>query len=84
MEPLDPERQAAHLFDANSEDVEGRNWTYLPEDRGPYCSFDLYRRWAETAARSDDPLWHAITDAQSGCAVGVAAYARIDQTLRRH
>jgi RimJ/RimL family protein N-acetyltransferase len=80
VEPLDAERHAANLFAANSDDIEGRNWTYLPEDQGPHSSLDLYRRWAETAASTDDPLWHAIIDANSGCAVGVAAYARIDRT----
>jgi RimJ/RimL family protein N-acetyltransferase len=77
---LDPERHSESLFAANREDGEGRNWTYLPDDQGPYRSLDLYRRWAETAASTDDPLWHAIIDAESGCAVGVAAYARIDRT----
>ncbi len=41
VEPLDPDRHAADLFAANSEDAEGRNWTYLPH--GPYPAFDLYR-----------------------------------------
>jgi len=80
VEPLDPERHAQDLFAVNREDVEGRNWTYLPEDQGPHSSLDLYRRWAERAANSDDPLWHTIIDAESGRAVGVAAYARIDRT----
>jgi RimJ/RimL family protein N-acetyltransferase len=80
VEPLDPDRHAAYLFAANSDDIEGRNWTYLPEDQGPHSSLDLYRRWAETAASTDDPLWHAILDAQTGCAVAVAAYARIDRS----
>jgi RimJ/RimL family protein N-acetyltransferase len=80
VEPLDPERHAADLFGANNEDAEGRNWTYLPDDQGPYRSLDLYSRCAQTAASNDDPLWHAIIDGQSGRAVGVAAYARIDQT----
>ena len=79
VEPLDPERHAADLFAANSDDTEGRNWTYLPEDQGPHSSLDLYRRWVETAASTDDPLWHAIVDSNSGRAVGVAAYARIDR-----
>ena len=34
VEPLDPARHAADLFAANSDDVEGRNWTYLPY--GPF------------------------------------------------
>jgi RimJ/RimL family protein N-acetyltransferase len=76
IEPLAPERHAAELFAANSEDVEGRNWTYLP--REPYASFADYRSWAEAACRGDDPLFHAIIDAASGRAVGVAAYMRID------
>jgi RimJ/RimL family protein N-acetyltransferase len=79
VELLDPESHAEDLFPAYREDAEGRNWTYLPDDQGPHRSFDLYRRWAETAASTDDPLWHAIIDAESGSAVGVAAYARIDR-----
>jgi hypothetical protein len=79
VEPLDPERHTEDLFAANCEATEGRNWTYLPDDQGPHPSLDLYRRWAETAASGDDPLWHAIIDDESGPAVGVAAYARIDQ-----
>ena len=79
VEPLDPQRHTEDLFAANREDTEGRNWTYLPEDQGPHPSLDLYRRWAETAASGDDPLWHAIIDTESRRAAGVAAYARIDR-----
>jgi RimJ/RimL family protein N-acetyltransferase len=79
VEPLDPDEHAADLFAANSDDNEGRNWTYLPEDQGRHRSLDQYRRWMETAAKSDDPLWHAVVEAESGRAVGVAAYARIDR-----
>jgi RimJ/RimL family protein N-acetyltransferase len=74
--PLDPERHAAQQFAANSEDAEGRNWTYLP--RGPYPSFDAFRAWVEAAAALDDPLCHAIIDAASAAAVGVASLMRID------
>jgi RimJ/RimL family protein N-acetyltransferase len=74
--PLDPERHAAQLFAANSEDIEGHNWTYLP--RGPYPSFDAFHAWAEAAATLDDPLCHAIIDAASEEAVGVASLMRID------
>jgi len=79
IEPLYPGSHAEDLFAANREDTEGRNWTYLPEDQGPHPSLDLYRRWTETAVSGDDPMWHAIIGAESGRAVGVAAYARIDQ-----
>ena len=75
--PLDPERHAVDLFAANSEDREGRNWTYLPY--GPFASFDLYRNYLDAAARRDDPLVHAIIEQASGQAVGVASLMRIDQ-----
>jgi RimJ/RimL family protein N-acetyltransferase len=76
IEPLDPARHAADLFATDSEDGEGRGWTYLP--RGPYPSFAAYRQWAEAACRGDDPLVHAIIDRESGRAAGVASYMRID------
>jgi RimJ/RimL family protein N-acetyltransferase len=76
IEPLDPERHAADLFAANSEDAEGRNWTYLPY--GPFPAFDPYREYLVTAARRDDPLVHAILDRGSRRAVGVASLMRID------
>ena len=76
VEPLDPERHAADLFAANGEDAEGRNWTYLPY--GPFPVFDLFREWVEAACRSVDPLRHAIIDARTGRAVGVASLMRID------
>jgi RimJ/RimL family protein N-acetyltransferase len=76
VEPLDPEHHAAQLFAANSEDAEGRNWTYLPY--GPFPSFEPFLAWVETASRTADPLRHAVIDAASGQAVGVASLMRID------
>lgn len=29
LEPLDPDRHANALFDADADDVDGRSWTYL-------------------------------------------------------
>ncbi|MFZ3236514.1 MAG: GNAT family protein [Stellaceae bacterium] len=76
VEPLDPLRHAADLFAANSEDADGRNWTYLPH--GPYSSFDPYRDYLTAAASRDDPLVHAIVERTSRRAVGVASLMRID------
>ncbi len=76
VEPLDPERHAADLFAANSEDAEGRNWTYLPY--GPFASLEVFRQWVEAACRTADPLRHAIIDHGSGRAVGIASLMRID------
>ncbi|MBV8651811.1 MAG: GNAT family N-acetyltransferase [Alphaproteobacteria bacterium] len=76
LEKLDPEKHAADLHAANLADKENRNWTYLAY--GPFASLDAYRAWAEPASRSEDPLFHAVIDAKSGRAVGVASYLRID------
>jgi RimJ/RimL family protein N-acetyltransferase len=76
IEPLDPDRHAGDLFEANSEDLDRRNWTYLPH--GPYPSFDGYRDYLTAASVRDDPQVHAIIDASRGRAVGVASLMRID------
>jgi RimJ/RimL family protein N-acetyltransferase len=76
LEKLDPERHAADLHAANTEDKEGRIWTYLAY--GPFASLDAYRAWAEPMSRSEDPLFHAVLDKATGRAVGVASYLRID------
>jgi RimJ/RimL family protein N-acetyltransferase len=76
VEPVDPARDAADLHAAYQLDKEGRNWTYLPY--GPFVRFEDYRDWLERAAASDDPSVHCIVERQSGRAVGVASYMRID------
>ncbi|MBV9861914.1 MAG: GNAT family N-acetyltransferase [Alphaproteobacteria bacterium] len=76
LEPLDPERHARDLFRANSEDREGRMWTYLPY--GPYPEFEAYLAKMEAAWLGDDPLVHAVIDGRSGKAAGVAGLMRIN------
>jgi RimJ/RimL family protein N-acetyltransferase len=76
VEPVDEERHARQLFDAQGDDRDGRNWTYLGV--GPFDTFASYRGWLSEMAVLEDPLLHAIIDATSGEAVGVAAYMRID------
>jgi RimJ/RimL family protein N-acetyltransferase len=76
VEPLDPEQHAADLFEANCDDHDGRNWTYLPH--GPYASFEAYLTWEKGTASRDDPLVHAVIDLATGRAVGVASLMRID------
>ena len=74
VEPLDIDRHAAELFEANGDDAEGRNWTYLsahaPRD------LESYRTWLE--GFGDDPMLHVVIDARTNKAVGVAALMRID------
>lgn len=76
IERLDPARHGAQLFEANSLDTEGRNWTYLPY--GPFHSLDDYRKWLESVAGSEDPMFHVVIDTGTERAVGVASYLRIE------
>jgi RimJ/RimL family protein N-acetyltransferase len=72
--PLDAAAHAATLFAS----VRGheRLWTYLPV--GPFESETAYAGWMAEASQGDDPLFLAICDPQTGRALGVASYLRID------
>jgi RimJ/RimL family protein N-acetyltransferase len=76
VEPIDTDRHAAQLHAANMHDPSGRAWTYL--FAGPYDTLPAYRQWLETSCLCDDPMFHAIIDAATGRAVGVASFMRID------
>jgi RimJ/RimL family protein N-acetyltransferase len=73
VEPLDPDRHAAQLFEANALDADGRNFTYLAA--GPFATLNAYRAWMCETCLGDDPLFHAIVEGDR--AVGVASYLRI-------
>ena len=76
VEPLDAGRHAAELYAANSEDRDGRMWTYLPW--GPYDGFDAYRTALEAGLRREDFITYAVIDSASGNATGVASYLNIN------
>jgi len=76
LEPLDPARHAGELHAANALDADTRGWTYLPY--GPFEDFDAYLDWMRRTCLGDDPLFFAIVDVQTGRAVGLASYLRID------
>jgi RimJ/RimL family protein N-acetyltransferase len=78
VEPLDAGRHAAELYTANSEDRDGRMWTYLPW--GPYDGFDAYRAAIEAGLRREDFITYAVIDGVSGKAAGVASYLNINVT----
>ena len=75
MEPLDPDRHAAHLYDANALDTGGGIWTYLPY--GPFETLEDYLGWMNDHCRGGDALFHAIVDNTTSKAVGVASFLRI-------
>ena len=75
VEPLDPERHARPLYAANSQDREGRMWTYLPW--GPYGSFEEYLAALRAGLARENFITYAIVLA--GTAVGVASYLNINR-----
>lgn len=76
LEPLDADRHAAELHEANSLEPDGRGWTYVAY--GPFTTLTDYRHWVGTYGRREDHRFHAIIDGRSGKAAGVAAYMRMD------
>jgi len=76
IEPLDPDRHARELYAANSEDPDGRMWTYLPW--GPYADFDDYLAGTRAGLRRENVVTYAVIDLVSGKAVGVASYLNIN------
>jgi RimJ/RimL family protein N-acetyltransferase len=69
------EAHAEGLFEAYREDGENRIWTYLPY--GPFETLDAFVAWIRGTCLGEDPLFHAILDAQ-GRPLGLASYLRID------
>src|SRR5439155_24189676 len=76
VEPLDAGRHAAELYAANSEDREGRMWTYLPW--GPDDGFDDYLAATKAWLLREGFITYAVIDAVSGKAVGIASYLNIN------
>jgi len=76
VEPVDPDRHAKDLYEANSLDTAGANWTYL--GYGPFNSADEYATWMKHDCLDADPMFHAIVDLATDQAVGVASLMRIE------
>ncbi len=79
LEPIDIDAHAANLFAAFGQDRDHRNWTYLPY--GPFASEAELRDWIASACLGDDPCFFSVIDNQTGKAVGVASYLRIDPAM---
>lgn len=75
LEPLEPQRHAADLYEANALDIEGNIWTYLPY--GPFQTLENYLDWMDDYISGEDPLFYAIIDNTIEKAVGVASYLGI-------
>ena len=79
VEPLDPARHGADLFDAFAEDRAGRNFTYL--SAGPFADRAAFDGWIDKTCLGADPMFHAIVERSSGRALGLAAFMRIDPAV---
>ena len=79
LEPVDPEKHVQDLFLAFSEDQDRRNWTYLPY--GPFASEEETRNWINSTCLGDDPCFFSVIELETGKAVGVASYLRIEPVI---
>jgi RimJ/RimL family protein N-acetyltransferase len=77
VEPLDPARHALELHAANSQDRDGRMWTYLPW--GPYAAYEAYLPDLEARRRHGGFVTYAIVPADTGKPAGVASFLNINQ-----
>jgi RimJ/RimL family protein N-acetyltransferase len=73
LEPLTAKDHAALLFHA----FEGQDhlWDYIYG--GPFSSSAQFHRWVRETETSDDPLFYAIKNLETGHWEGVASYLRI-------
>lgn len=77
LEPLRLAEHADTMFEAVSEDAEGRMWTYLAV--GPFGSDRAgFDKWIAQCESSDDPLFFAVIEQATGRCLGYASYLRID------
>lgn len=80
LEPLTAAEHARSLFDAVSEDAEGRMWTYLAV--GPFGADRAgFEKWIAQCETSEDPLFYAVVEQASGRCLGYASYLRIDPAV---
>jgi RimJ/RimL family protein N-acetyltransferase/8-oxo-dGTP pyrophosphatase MutT (NUDIX family) len=82
LAPLDPGRDAAHLFaishgDAAKEAI----WTYM--SYGPFAGEAAMQQWLKQQAHSSDPLFFTVLDNQSGQPAGLVSYLNIVPDHRR-
>ena len=75
LEPLDPERHGARLYEELSADATNALWTYLPY--GPFADVLDYEAWLRRNATTQDPLFFTILDAPTRRAIGLQSYLRI-------
>lgn len=76
LEPLDPSRHGDALWRALGGAAQESLWLYMPD--GPFTERAAFDAHLEAKAASEDPLFYAIIDSQTGLARGRATLMRID------
>jgi RimJ/RimL family protein N-acetyltransferase len=76
LEPLDIDRHATALFEADAADIDGRSWTYLAY--GPFSDLLSYRAWLRATCLGNDPLFFTVIDMADGGPAGLVSYLRIN------
>ena len=77
LEPLDPARHGAALFEASSVADAQERFQWLPEH--PPASEAGFQPWLEEKAASEDPLFFAVIDKATGKVSGRQTLMRIDE-----
>jgi RimJ/RimL family protein N-acetyltransferase len=76
LEPVDVAVHAAGLYALSHARPENAVlWTYLPY--GPFPDTAAFESWLSERARSEDPLFFAVVEEESGRASGMASYLNI-------
>jgi len=75
LQPLNCAKHAEDLYSHFQLDSENKIWTYLPY--GPFKDFSEFSNWLTQKSQSQDPLFFAIIDKNSGRALGVASFLRM-------
>jgi len=76
LEPLDPERHGAGLFEASNVADADVKFRWLAEE--PPRDAASFLAWTERASASEDPLFFAVIDKQTGKVAGRQTLMRID------
>ncbi|MGD9740991.1 MAG: GNAT family N-acetyltransferase [Bauldia sp.] len=75
LEPFSAERHARRLYEALSEDVDGRLWAYMIS--GPFADFAAFDVHARGLMSGANPLFHTIVDKIHDAPLGVAALMHV-------
>ena len=76
LERLDATQHARSLYAAiTAAGDDTPLWTYMGD--GPCASVEAYISWVTTSSASEDPIYYAIIDQQTGTALGHASYLRM-------